>query len=133
MRPNGGEPYLKNPGYRNFTCVLIGWSTPIGKFPHKDFTCILMGDICEKKNPRYRDFCPKKKSRHPEFSSKNKQKSRYQGFSSKKKTNPGYQDLQGKFFGRYAPDQNTELHPNGGALMASLGGREFAVLRIKKI
>ena len=55
------------------------------------------------KNPGYRDFLPKKKK------------------------NPGYRDLQGKFFGRFAPDQNPELRPNGGALMASLGGGEFAV------
>ena len=89
---------MKNPGYRDFTCVLIGWSTPIGKFPHKDFTCVLMGGaICEK--------------------------SLVPGFSSKKKhKNPVYRNLQGKFFGRYASDQNTDLRPNGGALMASLEG-----------
>ena len=48
-------------------------------------------------------------------------------FHPKKKKNPGYRDLQGRFFGRYAPDQNIDLRPNGGALMASLGGGEFAV------
>ena len=41
-------------------------------------------------------------------------------FLPKKKKNPGYRDLQEKIFGRYAPDQNTDLCPNG-ALMASLG------------
>ena len=47
-----------------------------------------MGGICEKKSP-------------------------VPGFSSKKK-NPGYQDLQGKFFGRYVPDQNIDTRPNEG-------------------
>ena len=68
----------------------MGGVPPIGKFPHKDFTCVLMGVEPNVKNP-------------------------------------GYRDLQGKFFGRYAPDQNTDLRPNGGALMASLEGGEFAV------
>ena len=54
-----------------------------------------------KKNPWYRDFRPKKK------------KLPVPGIFQQKKI-PGYQDLQRKFFGRYAPDQNTELYPNWG-------------------
>ena len=60
----------------------------------------LGGHICEKKIPGVGFSSKKKKSRNP-------------GFSNKKKI-PGYQDLQGKCFGRYASDQNTDLHPNGG-------------------
>ena len=68
------------------------------------------------------------KSRVPGFSSKKKQKSRYPGFSSNnKKKNPGHRDLQGKFFRRYAPDQNIDLRPNGGSSNNVLGGGEFAV------
>ena len=84
----------------------VEYSIPICKFPNKDFTCILMrgiNHICEKK-------------------------SWYPGFSSKKKKNPGYQDLQGKFFGRYAPDQNTDLYPNEGGADGILLGGEFAVV-----
>ena len=56
-------------------------------------------------------------------------KTRVPGFSSKKKKkNPGYRDSQGNFFGRYAPDQNTDLRPNGGGADGVLGGEgKFAV------
>ena len=48
---------------------------------------------------------------------------RYPGFSSNNnKKNPGCRDLQGKFFGRYAPDQNIDLRPNGGGADGVLGG-----------
>ena len=55
--------------------------------------------------------------------------------------NPGYRDLQGKFFGRYAPDQTLTCVLMGGALMASLGGggvcckeifKKFAKKNLKK-
>ena len=58
-------------------------------------------------------------------------KTRVPGFSSKKKKkNPGYQDSQGNFFGRYAPDQNTDLRPNGGGADGVLGGGEVDVVFI---
>ena len=60
------------------------------------------------KNPGYRDFLPKKK------------KILVPGIFIQK--NPGYRDLQGKFFGRFAPDQNTEWHPNEGGADGILGG-----------
>ena len=42
--------------------------------------------------------------------------------------NRGYRDLQRKFFGCCAPDQNIEWHPNEGGADGILGGRgEFAV------
>ena len=53
-----------------------------------------------------------KKSWVPGFCSKKKKNLGTRDFLQKKK-NPGYRDLQGKFFGRFAPDQNPELRPNG--------------------
>jgi hypothetical protein len=67
------------------------------------------GIFVQKKNPGTRNF-HQKTNKNPGT----------RDFHQKKK-NPGYQDLQGKFFGRYAPDQNTELHPNGGGADGILG------------
>ena len=43
-------------------------------------------------------------------------------FFQQQKKNPGYRDLQGKFFRRYAPDQNIDLRPNGGGADGIPGG-----------
>ena len=67
-----------------------------------------------------------KKSWVPGFCSKKKKNLGTRDFQ-KKKNNPGYRDLQGKFFGRYAPDQNIDLRPNGGGADGVLGGGEVAV------
>ena len=85
----------------------MGGVPSIGKFLHKDFTCVLKGGaICEK-NPGAGIFFQKKK-----------EKSRVPGFT-------------GQFFGRYAPDQNTDLRPNGGGADGVLEGEgKFAVGQI---